>query len=135
MRSFNRTSFFVKFRVVAAGFLEYATELDGLNPQFDDCPGFCPSTGTERSDFCEGCDVKTERDNFRETCESVLSEMPGSRFGFDKLKQAVVDAMLLDDLPFERQTVTTAKLRRIIEGERQRIRRLRDWNKRTKPDV
>jgi len=107
------------------------------SPIFDECPTFCDAEQKERSSFCGSCPIGTARNEFREQTTEVLDEMPGSRFGFDYLNQCLVNAMLAGDLPPERWTVTTARLRAIVEGERTRIARLKKWNadQSKKPDA
>lgn len=60
--------------------------------------------------------------------ERELDSMPGPRFGFDYLQRCVVEILAADAIPADQETIVTARLRAIIEGERKRVDRLRAWN-------
>ena len=58
-----------------------------------------------------------------------LAEMPGPQFGFDYLYKCLVEVVNMESIPADRLTITTARLRAIIEGERSRIKRVNKWNR------
>lgn len=129
----NRKNFFVRFRVVAAGFLAYSGDREDENPVFDDCPTHCDAEDARRLTFCDSCPIKAARDEFREAATEELAKLPGDKFGFDYLYRCVVDVINLGKLPPDAETMTTARLRSIIEGERSRIERIKRWNKKNEP--
>lgn len=100
------------------------------SPVYDQCPTHCDTYNEKRATFCESCPAGIARDDFREYCEAELSEMPGPQFGYDYLYRCLIEVKDIGDMPAEAETVTTARLRAIIEAERYRIRRAKDWNKR-----
>jgi ribosomal protein S14 len=119
--------------------LEYSGEREDENPVYDDCPTHCDADGKQRSTFCDSCPIGIARDQFREDATDELNRMSadnpaGSRFGFDYLYKCLVDVVNLGDLSPASETMTTRRLRSIIEGERSRIARVKKWNKRNKSD-
>lgn len=59
-----------------------------------------------------------------------LETMPGPQFDFEYLNKCVAEVMTIRNLPRDKWNIVTARFNDIIEGERARLRRLRDWNKR-----
>jgi hypothetical protein len=135
-----RPNFFARFRVVAAGYLDYSDAIDDESPVYDECPGQCPEYGDERRTYCDNCPIGFARDAFKETTSTELAEMAekepaGEKFGFDYLYQCLIDALIANDIPPDLVTMTTARLRGIIDGERNRIKRLKQWNKEQAADA
>jgi hypothetical protein len=119
---------------MAAAFIAYSAARDEINPENDNCPSQCPALNQMRTDLCNVCPVKIEKEAFEiSTIESLDESAPGwKRYGFQNLYGAVLDALDMESLPAARRTVVTARMIRIIEGERARFRRVKDWNDRAK---
>lgn len=138
-KRFNPTSFFDRFRLVAAGFLEYATTRADESPIFDDCPTVCGHTGKDARNFCGACPVAAAREAYRDECEIELKEAAetlrrrglrdGSGFDFEYLERCVIEAQTIKrELPLDRWTIVTARLVHILNAEQNRRDRARQWN-------
>lgn len=134
---FGRPNFFDRFRIVAAEFLSYSIERETINPIYDDCPNVCVQGG-RRTEYCDSCEILAARDSYKERAEEQLAEHAkenhgrGVKYDFQFLNRCVIDARTFEDLPPERLTVTAAEMVRTLEGERHRIKRVRDWNEKQK---
>lgn len=53
----------------------------------------------------------------------------GKRYGYEYLTRCVVEALNSKGIPPNLVTMTTDRIRSIIEDERERINRVRRWNK------
>lgn len=98
------------------------------SPIYDQCPTYCGTYEDERKSFCDSCPIGIARAEFREYCESELEQMPGPQFGYDYIYQCLVEVRSLGELPAEVETLTTARLRGILDSERKRIKRAKAWN-------
>lgn len=128
----SRRSFFAAFRIVAGQFLYYLRNLDELSPEYDDCPSICPYEGNDHNSFCAGCPRREAKEDFTTETVALLNERceGWERYGFENLHRQVLDALDLsesDDL-----TQTAATCQKIIKGEKNRIRRIDDWNAKQK---
>lgn len=128
-------SFFDRFRVVAAGFLQFATERENESPIYDNCPTHCDAYNTPRTSFCSSCPIGFARKEFEDDARAELDDRtkanPGEgRFGFDYLLNCVIEIISGQSMPDHLQTIVTARLRGIIESERTRICRVEKWNRR-----
>lgn len=117
-----------------AEYLEHREAMEDIQPLFYSCPEVCgfdsSRSGTE---FCKGCPVGSEKKEFREAFESLLKvRMPDhwKRFDFDLLQQtlfAVIDVRELKD----RWTIKTGVLIGIYDAEKERLRRIEDYNRKS----
>lgn len=106
-----------------------------MDPAFDECGEICGESGKPQIFYCESCPMKTAQENFESSCTEWLDERAPEvwkKYGFNKLLAAVLDAMRFETLTPENQTAATGKLVRILNGERNRIKRIDAWNEKQK---
>lgn len=119
--------------------MQYSAEVRNLAPEYDDCPDLCPALGTKRSEFCESCDRGDARRQYQETVEQGLADLAkekdrSTKWTFEKLNRCVIDALQFEALPASRRTIVTALMVAILEKERTRIQRVKDWNDKIKAE-
>jgi hypothetical protein len=57
--------------------LYHYRRLAKLDPDFDDCPEPCATTGKDLGDFCATCEVRQSFEQYREGCGEEVAERCG----------------------------------------------------------
>lgn len=127
-------SFFDSLRIVVWQFLYYSKDVGDLPPNFDNCPSYCPDSKERLFSLCATCPKRELSDGFREACEGYLNERIGEgwkRYGFNTLHRTVLDTLDLDRNGGE-LTTTASRCVAILQSERDKMRRIDEWNQRQK---
>lgn len=74
-------------------------------------------------------------DGFKEACEGYLNERCGdkwTKYGFDLLYRTVLDTLELDRESGAVLTAVASRCVAILNGERDKLRRIDEWNEKQK---
>jgi len=106
-----------------------------ISPEYDECPAYCFRRESSNGNFCENCDIKQAYDIFKECTLELLDERFGNDWKDTTFEELVITANrvinLEDDDRSEWSTVTET-LFDVYIGQRNRIKRIEDWNFRQK---
>lgn len=116
--------------------MQYSEELNDVSPEYDDCPISCNFFPDQKAgQFCDSCEKGSARAIFEESIKEQLAESKGrGSYGFEMLQNAIFDALRFEELPQARRTTTAARMINIIQAERSRIVRVKDWKKKVEAD-
>lgn len=133
MRRCNRTNFFAAIRIVIWQFLYYSKDVESLSPEYLDCPVVCPDTENHQGfNFCNECPRKELKELFKADCIEFLNERAKGwqKWGFDELFSQAMDVFDYEQLPLDQRTVTCESLINILISEREKMRKIDEWNRR-----
>lgn len=124
----------MSFRETARQWFIYVKAVGALDLDFEDCPAVCAKDEqTKPGSFCDECDVKECRDNFKAFTEDALEANSNTRgvwqqYGFDSLKRAVEEISDLQNIPRGTRRIKTHRLIQEFIAVKNRFRRIDEDN-------
>lgn len=115
-----------------AEYLQHQEAMGEIQPTYYECPNIC---GIDRkridNEFCKACPIGAEKAEFKEqTARALTARVPEwKRYGFDLLQSTLHAVLDLRETDKTRWTVKTGVLLGIFDIEKDRLRRIKDFNR------
>jgi hypothetical protein len=111
--------------------LNYQVLLADISPVYDECPSVCFKALKSDGEFCDACEIKVAKDIFKDETIQILDDRYGDdwkRFEFLDLLQSVIGIVNSEDDDKSTWSPATEVLYDAYLSQRNRIKRVDDWN-------